>query len=171
MPPPVGASASGEAAPPDVPMAAAAAASTTYYTDETRLGAPFKATPKTPPQSLKMEPRLDAQPDASMGGQPDAVEASSPAEPARTKEVRFKDEPDIVAAPPRAAVQLKPILEFIPGLTCQHVTKEGYQHVTKDGEQDVMFLNVGRDSHGNSVCLVRQGTEPNVKDFCVHWQD
>ena len=151
-------------------MAAAAAASMTY-TDETRFGAPYEATPKTPPQTLKMEPRLDAQPDASMGAQPDAVKPSSSAEPARTKEVRFEDEPDVKAVPPRAAVQSKPappperppIFEFVTGLT--------YQHVTKDGEQDVMFLNAERDAHGSTLCLVRQGTEPNAKEFCVHWQD
>ncbi len=45
-----------------------------------RFGVPYKATPKVPPQTLKMEPRLDAQPDANMGAQPDAVDPVAKAE-------------------------------------------------------------------------------------------
>ena len=115
-----------------------------------------------------MEPKLDAQPDASMGVQPDAVEASSSAERAPTKTVRFKDEADVKAEPPQPAVHRKPappaarppILQFVTGLTYQHIV-----------HGDVLFLRVEHDSHGSSVCLVRKGAKPNRKEFCVLWSD
>ena len=84
--------------------------------------------PKVPPPALKRKYKLEPQPDADMGPQPDAAAAD--------KYVRFRERPEVIEekAPPAKRAKYAapspppakpPILQYVSGVSYKHILQVG----------------------------------------------